>query len=69
MLQELERLNVSVNAMRTDLATDKQAHATDISDLRTEIALLKLRNTIYGGISGTIFGALAAGVVAAIMQR
>lgn len=53
ILNELQRLTTEVGNIREKLDTFRQE---DVADLRTEIALLKLKSSLWGAILGGASG-------------
>jgi hypothetical protein len=55
ILAELERMGRDIKAIQQTM-TD--VRIKDLSDLKTDIALLKLQAAMWGGLGGTVFGGL-----------
>jgi hypothetical protein len=64
ILAELQRLTTDVGAIRDKIDEFRQR---DVADLRTEIALLKLKSSLWGAVLGATSGLLVT--AAAILLR
>lgn len=61
---ELERIGRDVHALRDTL---NDIRGTDLADIRIDIALLKLKSSLWGAVLGGVSGTLVTG--AAILLR
>lgn len=59
ILRELERFGSDLKDIRETIAEFRQA---DIAQIKTEIALLKLKSSLWGAVLGGVSGALVATV-------
>ena len=59
ILSQLEEIKNDLSAVRGQMQTFRQ---TDIAEIKVEIALLKLKSSLWGGALGLAGGALTAGV-------
>lgn len=65
ILAELKRLTGDVGSIREKLDEFRQQ---DIAELRTDIALLKLKATMWACVFGTLSSALVTGVISAVVK-
>jgi hypothetical protein len=59
VLKELERNAEEVEKVRRAISAIRE---TDLPALRQDIAVLKTKAMLWGGVAGTVFGAVAAAV-------
>lgn len=59
ILKQLDELQTSLGVIRTEIQNFRQK---EISDIKVEIALLKLKSSLWGALLGSIGGALVAGI-------
>lgn len=60
VLAELKRLADGIEQVKTTCAACGQVQSRDISELRSEIAILKLKSGLWGLLAGAIPGIVAA---------
>lgn len=69
IIEELSRLSSGVTALDEDLTRHKIEILVSLEKIKSEIQLLKLRASIWGGISGGIATLVAALMSSDIFKR
>lgn len=65
VVEELRRINGAIQAITDKIERFRQE---DISQLKTDMALLKFQAAMYGAVAGTIFAAIATAVISTVFK-